>query len=209
MEKHEWRKQEKQYYLPKPKPERIRVPEFKFALISGEGNPNSPFFAECISALYAFSYSLKMGLKKMDNPPGGYVDYTVYPLEGIWDIKEEARARNVEGLNKDDLVFKLMIRQPDFIDNDLFAEALEKTKKKKPNAVLNELVLKSITDGECIQMLHRGSFDDEPASFQKMEDYAEEQGLRRLSKKHREIYLSDFRKVAPEKLKTVLRFQLA
>ena len=206
MEKHEWRKKEKEFYSPKKKPEVINVPEFKFATLAGEGNPNSQLFADCIGALYAISYTLKMSLKKMDNPPNGYHDYTVYPLEGIWDLKEEAK-KNFDGtFNKDDLVFKIMIRQPDFVEEELFEEMLELTKKKKPQPLLDKVKFEKITDGKCIQMLHIGSYDDEPASFKKMEEFAENENLKRISKKHREIYLSDFRKVPAEKLKTVLRF---
>lgn len=208
MKKHEWRKQEKQFYQPKNKPEQIDVPAFKFITLAGEGNPNSPFFAECIGVLYSLSYAIKMTPKKMDNPPDGYHDYTVYPLEGVWDINEEAK-KNFKGkINKDDLVFKIMIRQPDFVTEAFFSEMLEVVKKKKPHALLTEAKFESITEGKCVQMLHIGSYDDEPASFQIMEEYAEANNLKRLSKMHREIYLSDFRKVAPDKLKTVLRFNV-
>jgi hypothetical protein len=184
------------------------VPEFKFAVIQGEGNPNSPFFSDCISVLYAVSYAVKMNTKKLEIQPRGYQDYTVYPLEGIWDLKEEAKRENKTTFNKDDLIFNLMIRQPDFVDEDLFNEMLELTKKKKPHELLDGVRLQNITDGKCVQMLHVGSYDDEPASFEIMESFTEAKGLTRVAKNHREIYLSDFRKVAPEKLKTVLRFQV-
>ena len=101
MEKHEWRKKEKQYYSPKNKPQLINVPEFKFVTIEGEGNPNSQFFSECISVLYSMSYAIKMTPKKMDIKPNGYCDYTVYPLEGVWDINEEAKKHFDGTLNKD------------------------------------------------------------------------------------------------------------
>ncbi len=208
MKKHEWRKQEKTYYLPKPRPEVAVIPSFKFATISGEGNPNSLMFAECIGALYAISYAIKMNLKKVPQKPAGYHDYTVYPLEGIWDLNEEAKKKYDGSFDKDDLVFKIMIRQPEFVTQAFFDEMLELSKKKKANALLDKLQLESIEDGKCIQMLHLGSFDDEPASFSIMEDYASDQDLTRSSKKHREIYLSDFRKVPEEKLRTVLRFKI-
>lgn len=208
MTKHEWRKKEKQFYLPKNKPEFIDVPEFNFVTIEGEGNPNSQFFSECISVLYAISYAIKMNLKKQDDKPSGYCDYAVYPLEGIWDLKEEARKTFDGVLNKDDLVFKLMIRQPDFVDRDFYLEMLDLTRIKKPHPLLNSLNLERVCDGKCVQMLHIGSYDDEPKSFRIMEEFATDNGMERLSKKHREIYLSDFRKVPAEKLKTVLRFQV-
>lgn len=207
--KHEWRKQELSIYLPKAKPELITIPTYKYVVIDGEGNPNSDAFAACIEVLYSVSYAIKMTLKKMDNVPKSYEDYTVYPLEGVWDITDEAKKTFTQGaLNKDDLVYRLMIRQPDFVHNDFFKEMVAITKKKKPNTLLDTLKFESLTDGTCIQMMHIGSFDNEPQSFKVMEAYAKEQGVERASKIHREIYLSDFRKVPEEKLKTVLRFQV-
>ncbi|MGD1892760.1 MAG: GyrI-like domain-containing protein [Cyclobacteriaceae bacterium] len=203
--KHEWRKQEKQYYAPQQKPEQVTVPPFKFFTIRGEGNPNDTAFGEYVSVLYALSYAVKMS-PKQGIAPDSYFEYTVYPLEGIWDLKEEAKGKFTGTLNKDDLSFHLMIRQPDFVDLAFADLILERTKKKKPHALLDEVRFEEIEDGHCVQMLHRGSYDDEPASFAEMEAFAKEQGLERKSKTHREIYLSDARKVAPEKLKTVLRF---
>ncbi len=206
--KHEWRKAEKKIYLPKAKPELIDIPSFKYVTISGEGNPNDSFFGDYISALYPISYAIKMTPKKMAKPLKGYFDYTVYPLEGLWDLSEQGR-KNYKGvINKDDLVFTLMIRQPDFVTADFFDEMLALTKKKKPHTLQDKLKFEEIEDGPCVQMLHLGPYDDEPESFRQMEIFAEEKGVTRLSKRHREIYLSDFRKVAPEKLKTVLRFKL-
>lgn len=205
--KHEWRKKEKELYLPKTKPEVIHIPEFRFLTISGEGNPNSEFFSEYIGALYAVSYPIKMTLKKRSKPYG-YSDYTVYPLEGVWDINEEAKKIFNGTINKDDLVFKLMIRQPDFVTEDFALEMLEMTKRKKENKLLGQVRFESITEGKCVQMMHIGSYDNEPDSFEVMEAFAETENLNRVSKMHREIYLSDFRKVNEEKLKTVLRFQV-
>lgn len=207
MQKHQWRKKEKTLYLPKNRPEVINVPSFKFVTVAGQGNPNSPFFADYITVLYSVSYAIKMTLKKMETKPNGYCDYTVYPLEGVWDITDEAKKTFDGTLNKDDFVFDLMIRQPDFVSKDFFSEMLELTKQKKGYPLLSKVKFKEISDGTCVQMMHLGPYDDEPESFEHMEAFAAEQGLERLSKRHREIYISDFRKVAPEKLKTVLRFR--
>ena len=204
--KHEWRRREKSIYLPKNKPEVVDIPAYKFITIKGEGNPNSEFFGEYIGTLYSIAYAIKMNLKKEDIRPLSYIDWTVYPLEGIWDINEKAKDNYNGHLNKDDLVFHLMIRQPDFIDEAYFNKMLALTKEKKANILLEKVKFETIRDGKCIQMMHIGSFDNEPASFKVMEDYAMSQNLIRKSKVHREIYLSDFRKVAEEKLKTVLRF---
>lgn len=207
MQKHQWRKKEKPLYLPKSKPEVIKVPSFKFVSVTGQGNPNSPFFADYITVLYSISYAIKMTLKKMEAKPDDYCDYTVYPLEGVWDITDEAKKDFDGTLNKDDFVFDLMIRQPDFVSKDFFEEMLVLTKQKKPSPLLEKVKFKEISDGTCVQMMYIGPYDDEPASFEMMEAFAAEHGLERLSKRHREIYISDFRKVAPEKLKTVLRFK--
>lgn len=206
--KHEWRKKEKEVYLPKSKPTIIDVSEYKFITIEGAGNPNSDFFSDCIGVLYSLAYAIKMVTKKKEVKPKGYFDYTVYPLEGIWDINEDAKKVFNGTINKNDLVFKLMIRQPNFVDQKLFNEMLELTKKKKPHVLLDKVKFEKITDGKCIQMLHTGSYDNEPESFKIMEAFAEKESLVRVSKIHREIYLSDFRKVATEKLKTVLRFKV-
>ena len=205
--KHEWKKKEKNIYLPKNKPEIVTIPEYKFFTIEGEGNPNNDNFPEYIGVLYSLSYAVKMSHKK-GLEPGGYFDYTVYPLEGTWDIKEEVK-KNLNGsINKDDFVFKLMIRQPDFVDKFFAQEIIDLTKVKKPHKLLDKVKFEIINDGYCVQMLHLGSYDNESESFRAMEDYAISLNLKRVSKVHREIYLSDARKVTPEKLKTVLRFQV-
>lgn len=205
--KHEWRKKEKGIYLPKSKPEIVDVPKFKFLTIEGQGNPNNDYFTECIAALYSLSYGIKMCPKK-GIEPDGYFDYTVYPLEGVWDINEDAKKVFAGTIDKDDLVFKLMIRQPDFVNADLVERIRTMTKEKKPQNLLDDVICEDITEGKCVQMLHLGSYDNESVTFKIMEDFAVECGIKRLSKVHREIYLSDARKVVPEKLKTVLRFQV-
>ncbi|PCK06168.1 MAG: hypothetical protein COA42_17545 [Alteromonadaceae bacterium] len=205
--KYEWRKKEKSLYLPKAQPEIIDIPEFKFITIEGEGSPADSIFTDYIGALYSLAYTIKMMPKKMATQPKGYFDFTVYPLEGVWDINERAKSNFKDIINKEDLVYKLMIRQPDFVSEGFYSEMLEVAKEKKNNPLLERINFERISEGRCVQMLHLGPFEDEPASFKKMEQFAESKGLVRLSKMHREIYLSDTRKVAPEKLKTVLRFQ--
>ena len=205
--KHEWRKKEKEIYLPKNKPETIQIPEYKFFTIKGSGNPNDDYFSEYIRVLYSLSYAVKMSIKKGIEPKG-YFDYTVYPLEGVWDLNEEAKKKFDGKFDKNDLVFKLMIRQPDFVDKQFAMIIQERTKQKKFNVLLDNVKFEKITDGVCIQMMHLGSYDNEPESFIQMEDFAQQQNLTRTSKVHREIYISDARKVAPEILKTVLRFKV-
>ncbi len=207
MKKLEYRKDLKQYYEPDTKPELIVMPSFKFFTIRGNGNPNDEFFGEYIQVLYALSYAIKMS-PKQGITPEGYFDYTVFPLEGVWDILDDAKAEFKGIIDKNTLVFNLMIRQPDFVSTGYANEIIELTKKKKKLALLDQVKFESIEEGTCIQMMHIGPYDSEPESFKKMETFSEESGYCRLSKLHREIYLSDPRNTAPEKMKTVLRFQV-
>lgn len=208
MKKYEWRKQEKTIYLPKAEPSIITIPEYKFITISGKGNPNDESFSEYIGVLYSLSYAIKMTLKKAIDPPKDYLDYTVYPLEGVWDITDEAKKNFTGKINKDDLVFTLMIRQPDFVTDEFYQEMLAFVKKKKYHALLEQVKFEQIEEGNCIQMLHIGSYNNESETFNLMGEFALKEGVERASKIHREIYLSDFRKVPEEKLKTVLRFNI-
>lgn len=205
--KQDWKKQDKRYYLPKNEPELIQVPEFKFFSIKGHGNPNNEFFSEYIQVLYSLSYAVKMS-PKAGMPPKDYFDYTVYPLEGVWDLIENKKIAPSQKINKDDLAFNLMIRQPDFVTEEFANEIIMTTKKKKPNLLLENVVFETITDGNCIQMLHIGPYDNEPESFIRMEEFARTKNLTRPAYYHREIYLSDARKVTPDKLRTVLRFKV-
>lgn len=204
---HEWKKAEKQFYLPGAKPEFIRVPSFSFFSIRGQGNPNDKFFAEYIGVLYSLAYAVKMSPKR-GLSPANYFEYTVYPLEGVWDISEEAKKNSSSSFDKSTLVFNLMIRQPAFVTGDFAAEIIKFTKKKKPHPLLENVAFNPVEEGECVQMMHVGSYDDEPASFKKMEEFCLANNFTRESKIHREIYLSDARKVSPEKLKTILRFKI-
>lgn len=204
--KHEWRRSEKRYYLPETRPELIKLPEFRYFSIEGAGDPNDPSFAEYIGVLYALSYAVKMSPKK-GMAPEQYFDYTIYPLEGVWDLTEAGRQTyKGSSIDKDELLFRLMIRQPEFVSEAFALQVLEQTRQQKPHPLLEKVKFETITEGDCIQMLHLGSYDTEPESFKLMESFAVENGYRRSSKTHKEIYLSDARKTAPEKLKTVLRF---
>jgi hypothetical protein len=202
--KYEWKKQEKEFYLPKEKPESVVVPKFKFFMLNGKGNPNNAEFSEAVTVLYSLAYAVKM-LPKKGITPVGYFDYTVYPLEGVWDLAEEARV--LEVLDKDSLIYTIMIRQPDFVTDELAEEVVKGVKAKKPHPLLDEVKFTSLEEGLCVQMLHIGPYDDEPKTFSQMEEYCTQQGLKRTSKIHREIYISDPRKTEPNKLKTLLRFR--
>jgi hypothetical protein len=204
---HEWKKVEKGIYLPGTKPELINIPAFNFFSIEGKGDPNDKQFAEYIGVLYSLSYAVKMSPKK-GLAPENYFEYTVYPLEGVWDISAEAKKNPAAKLDKSTLIFNLMMRQPGFVSFEYALKIKEITKKKKPHPLLEYVKFNSIEEGNCIQMLHTGSYDNEPDSFKRMEDFCIENNFKRESKQHREIYLSDARKVSQEKLKTVLRFKI-
>ncbi|PIE44454.1 MAG: hypothetical protein CSA50_00420 [Gammaproteobacteria bacterium] len=205
--KYEWRKEEKNIYLPPKKPVLVDVPQFNYCTISGSGNPDSPFFAECVDALYAVSYAIRMSHKKGLQPENFY-EYTVYPLEGVWDLSEKAKRSFDGAVNKDELVFTLMIRQPNFVSSEFAEMAKAWAMKKKPHLPIQAIAFRQISEGKCIQMMHLGSYDNEPESFALMDDFARNNQLKRKSMKHKEIYISDPRKVVPEKLKTVLRFKV-
>ncbi len=203
--KFEWKKQEKNLYLPKEIPELITVQKQKFFMISGKGNPNDEEFSEKISVLYSLSYAVRM-MPKQGYTPEGYFEYTVYPLEGIWDLTEEGRQANV--LNKDELLYTIMIRQPDFVTQEVVNKAFENVRKKKPHPLLKDVTFETMEDGLSVQMMHIGSYDDEPQSFKKMKDFIKENNLEITALRHREIYISDARKTERSKLKTVLRYKV-
>ncbi|MDF2835982.1 MAG: hypothetical protein K0Q63_1622 [Paenibacillus sp.] len=158
-----------------------------------------------VGLLYSLSYGIKMSPRK-GPAPEGYYDYTIFPLEGIWDLEEEARGQSQ--LDKDRLVYTLMMRQPDFVTPELARTTIETAGKKRPSAPWSDVSFEELHEGLCLQMMHIGPYDDEPQSFARMERYCEEHRLKRSSYTHKEIYISDFRKTAPEKLRTVLRFKI-
>ncbi|WP_232219627.1 GyrI-like domain-containing protein [Carnobacterium pleistocenium] len=166
MNKFEWKKHSKELYLPKQKPAIIEVPEMKFFTIEGKGNPNSEPFKKNIETLYSLSYAVKM-MSKKGMTPEGYFDYTVFPLEGYWDLDE--KGRKLDYLNKDHLVYKLMIRQPDFVTEDVFHYAMDNVNGKKKAIDLEGVRFESITEGLCVQALHIGSYEGEPETFELME----------------------------------------
>ncbi|MGI6114288.1 MAG: GyrI-like domain-containing protein [Mahellales bacterium] len=203
--KHEWRKHEKELYIPKQKPQLISVPEQKFFMIEGKGNPNSDEFQEKVAVLYSLAYAVRM-MPKQGYTPEGYFEYTVYPLEGLWDLTEEGR--KLDTLDKDELLYTIMIRQPDFVTKQIADEAFQIVRKKNPHPLLDEVLFDTMEDGLSVQMLHVGPYDNEPQSFEKMKKFIEENHLEIKTLRHREIYLSDARKVEPAKLKTVLRYMV-
>ena len=204
--KFQWKKQEKNLYLPKEKPDLITVPQQKFFMISGKGNPNDEEFSEKIGILYSLAYAVRM-MPKQGYTPDGYYEYTVYPLEGIWDLTEEGKQSKT--LNKDELLYTIMIRQPDFVTQEVVNKAFENVRKKKNHPLLDDVTFETMEDGLSVQMMHIGSYDDEPQSFEQMKKFIKENNLEITTLRHREIYLSDARKTEKSKLKTVLRYMVS
>ena len=202
-EKVDYKRTYKELYSPKSKPVLVAVPSIKFAMLDGAGDPNGEEFSRVIEALYAFSYAVKMSYKS-SNVPQGYYDYTVFPLEGEWDLVDKSK----KVTDKSNYQYTMMIRQPEFLTEELFARFLLEARKKKPNDYVDKIYWEEYEEGLCCQMLHVGSYDADPASFEMMEKFCTENGYKRAFKTHREIYLSDPRKAESSKLKTVLRFKV-
>ncbi|MDU4351627.1 MAG: GyrI-like domain-containing protein [Streptococcus anginosus] len=199
--KYEWRKLDKKLYQGPKTPVVIEHPVQSFIMLNSQGNPNKADFSERVSALYSLAYAIKMEYKKTAHHQE-FTDFTVYPLEGSWQQTE------AETLVKDDLVYTIMIAQPEFITNEIVETALEKVKVKKPNPFYNEIRFERISEGSSVAMLYVGPFDDEPQTFAKMDAFCQENGLKRCTAYHREIYLNNKNRTAPEKLKTILRYSV-
>ena len=201
----DFKKDEKNLYLPKDVPTIVTVPPLRFFCIKGRGNPNGADFAERLGVLYSLAYAVRM-MPKGGFTPEGYEEYVVYPLEGLWDLSDEAKKAGV--FAKDELVYTLMIRQPDFVTEDVAARAFAAVAKRKPSALLKEAYFDTVEDGLSVQIMHHGPYDDEPASFSKMDAYLALAGYGKRTLVHREIYLSDARKTEPAKMRTILRYRI-
>lgn len=198
--KHEWKKHEKDLYGIKQSPRIVDIPMQQFIMIKGKGNPNDKEFSDKVSALYSLAYGIKM-MYKNTNSTNEISDYTVYTLEAIWnDIGD------TQQLDKNQLEYTIMIRQPDVITKDIVFNALERLKIKKPNSLYEQIFFDTMQDAKSIEVLHIGAYDDEPISFQKMNLLAGENGLVRSTNYHREIYLNNANRVLKSKLKTILRY---
>ncbi len=201
----DFKKEYKEFYMPKNKPMIVNVPKANYVAVRGTGDPNEEngAYQQAISVLYAVAYTLKMSCKT-DYKIKGFFEYVVPPLEGFW------WQENVDGINYADKAsfhWISVIRLPDFVSEKDLAWAIETaTKKKKIDCSSAEFL--TIDEGLCVQIMHLGAFDDEPATVAIMDNYIKENGyINDITNKrlHHEIYLSDARKVVPEKWKTVIR----
>ncbi len=201
----DYKKEYKEFYMPKNKPGIVEVPTMNYIAVRGEGDPNAENseYKESIGLLYGIAFTIKMS-KKGDYRIDGYFDFVVPPLEGLWWQED---TDDIDYTHKENFKFISMIRLPDFVTREDFNWAIEEaTRKKKID--FSKVEFLTYDEGLCVQCMHIGSYDDEPATIKLMHEYAAAEGYelditdKRL---HHEIYLSDARKVAPEKLKTVIR----
>ena len=211
-EKLDYKKEYKDLYVPPKKPTLIDVPEMKFIMVDGKGNPNEKNgeYHQAVELQYGLSYTIKMS-NKSGNAPAGFFDYVVPPLEGLWWFND---TENIDLNNKDNFCWTSMIRQPDFVTEEVFKWACEELRRKKPQIDTSKAYLENFTEGLCVQMMHIGPFENEPETIEKIDNFIEEHNLKNAiyitqpdgtSRKHHEIYLSDPRRAKPEKMKTVLR----
>ena len=201
----DFKKEYKEFYLPKGKPEIVTVPAANYIAVRGKGDPNveGGEYKNAIGVLYAIAYTIKMS-KMGDHRIEGYFDYVVPPLEGFW---WQEGIDGVDYSDKSTFQWISVIRLPDFVTEEEFAWAVgEAERKKKLDCSKAEFL--TIDEGLCVQIMHLGAYDDEPATVAVMDAYLAENGYENDfsdSRRHHEIYLSDARKVAPEKWKTVIR----
>lgn len=201
----DFKKEYKEFYMPKNKPEIVKIPPMNYVAVRGKGNPNveGGDYQRAISILYSVAYTLKMSYMT-DYKIEGFFEYVVPPLEGFW---WQDNIKGIDYNNKDAFNWISVIRLPDFISERDFAWAVQTAaKKKKIDCSPAEFL--TIDEGLCVQIMHLGSFDSEPATVALMENYLKEQGFENdlnEQRLHHEIYMSDARRVAPEEWKTVIR----
>ncbi len=203
----DYKKEYKYLYLPKQQPMVIDIPTMSFIMVDGTGDPNGPEYESAMQVMYSLSYTIKMS-KMGKNKPEGYFDYVVPPLEGLWWGE---KADFMPGGDRSAWRWTSMIRQPEFVTKDVFDWAVAECKKKKPDVNVGTARFEHFTEGLCAQIMHIGPYSDEQTTIQKLEHYIEETGYSNMTsnvRKHHEIYLSDPRKTAPEKLKTVIRLPI-
>lgn len=201
----DFKKEYKEFYMPKNKPQIVTIPKANYIAVRGKGNPNEEGgeYKTAIGVLYAVAYTLKMSYKT-DYKIEGFFEYVVPPLEGFW---WQDNVESIDYTDKSAFNWISVIRLPDFITKKDFDWAVETASKKKKMDCSGAEFL-SIDEGLCVQIMHIGAFDDEPATVAMMDKYLEENGYVNDftdERRHHEIYLSDPRKVAPEKCKTVIR----
>ncbi len=199
MKKIDYKKELRHLYRPSArKVDIVEVPQMNFFMIDGEGDPNtSQSFQDAINVLYPLSYTLKFMVKRGEME----IDYGVLPLEGLW-WADDMSSFSVE--NKENWKWTLMIMQPEFISEEMVEKATGEVRKKKNPVALPSVRFESFAEGKAAQIMHIGPFSEEGPTVEKVHSFIEENDSRRIGK-HHEIYLSDIRRAAPEKWKTIIR----
>ncbi len=201
----DFKKEYKEFYMPKKKPEIVNVPKANYIAVRGKGDPNEKGgeYKASIGLLYTIAFTLKMS-KRTGHEIEGFFDYVVPPLEGFW---WQEGVDGIDFTKKEAFQWISVIRLPDFIKKEDFDWAVETAQKKK-KMDCSKMEFLTIDEGLCVQMMHIGAYDDEPVSVALMDAYIEQEGyVNDLSdvRLHHEIYLSDARKVEPARRKTVIR----
>lgn len=205
--KFDYKKEYKDLYIPKRKPMIIEVPTMNFIMVDGQGTPRSKEYQDAMQVLYSLSFTIKMS-KMSGQQPDGYFEYVVPPLEGLWWCDGGRLDWNVP---KTQWLWISMIRQPEFVTEEVFQWAVEECKKKKPDIDISKARFVPFTEGLCVQMMHIGPYDEEYTSIELIDKFISENNLIDITDdihKHHEIYLSDPRRTSKERLKTVLRFPI-
>lgn len=205
----DYKKEFKDLYQPATQPGIIDVPEMVFIMIDGRGDPNTSVeYANAVETLYGLTYTIKMS-KMGGNQPAGYFEYVVPPLEGLWEVDDGTFTGGGKVIaDKNRLHWTSMIRQPEFVTPEVFEWAKPVLKGKKPALDTSVARLVKFTEGLCAQVMHMGPYDDEPATVATLEQFIVASGYKNdipAGRRHHEIYLSDPRKTAPEKMKTIIR----
>ena len=205
----DYKKEYKEFYMPPKKPGMITIPSMNFVAVRGQGNPNEENgeYKQAIGLLYAIAFTIKMSYKgnhKID----GYFSYVVPPLEGLW---WQEGIDGIDYSHKENFCWIAMIRLPEFVTKEEFDWAIEEATTKK-NIDFSKVEFFTYDEGNCVQCMHIGMYDEEPVTIKKMDIFAKEQGYEidmKSGRYHHEIYLSDPRRCAPERLKTVIRHPIA
>lgn len=201
----DFKKEYREFYMPGKKPQIVTVPAVNYIAVRGKGDPNDEggAYQTAVGLLYAMAFTIKMS-KMGDRRIKGYFDYVVPPLEGFW---HQEGAKGIDYARKADFHWISVIRLPDFVKKEDFDWAVSEASRKKKQD-FSRVEFLPFEEGLCVQMMHTGPFDDEPASIALMDGFIEEQGYENDfsdAREHHEIYLSDARRVPPEKWRTVIR----
>ncbi len=207
MSKLDYKKEFKEFYNPKKKPNFINIPPMNFIMVQGSGDPQSEEYQNAMNILYSLSFTIKMS-KMKNKQPENYFEYVVLPLEGLWWSKGGALDLD----DRENWQWISMIRQPEFVDEKFFKWAIDEASEKKKDLDFSKAEFSQFNEGDCVQIMHVGPYSEEASSIAKIQKFIEENNLVDESgaeRKHHEIYLSDPRRAKPENLRTIIRLPVS